>query len=360
MSYRFLLTGASGYLGGSLLDALSTANLPVYDKLFALVRTDSQAQSVTKYGAEPIFFDPFDEASTRKAILDNDITIVFYLIDAFAQTGQVNLIKALGELKRTRSRSVHFLHTTGAKIFSSHAGAPTNRPLYDNDPNLFAIHKAQKAPIPMMQTTVTTNTTITELANSLGVHSYIFAPCVVYGPGRGFANTISIQTVAIVRAALGVKRVYAPDRVEEGYTWPVCHIDDNTSLYVAILRGILEGGKSTPPSGERGFYLASSGSVRWVDLYRAMAGRLTERGVVGTSQVVQADDQALAGMGKALGCGPELVGLQVGGLCTFTARNGEEALGWKPRYGSEHALEGAGEEVDLILGVLREKGEVKV
>lgn len=34
--------------------------------------------------------------------------------------------------------------------------------------------------------------------------------------------------------------------------------------------------------------------------------------------------------------------------CTFTAQRGHE-LGWKPKYGPEHILETADEEVELIL-----------
>lgn len=35
--------------------------------------------------------------------------------------------------------------TTGAKLFSSHAGAPTDRLLLDTEPDLYSIQKAQKA-----------------------------------------------------------------------------------------------------------------------------------------------------------------------------------------------------------------------
>ena len=38
------------------------------------------------------------------------------------------------------------LKTTGAKIFSSHGGAPTDRPLLDTEAELYDIQKAQKPP----------------------------------------------------------------------------------------------------------------------------------------------------------------------------------------------------------------------
>lgn len=36
-----------------------------------------------------------------------------------------------------------YRQTTGAKIFSSHAGAPTDAPLLDTDPALYSVQKAQ-------------------------------------------------------------------------------------------------------------------------------------------------------------------------------------------------------------------------
>jgi hypothetical protein len=66
----------------------------------------------------------------------------------------------------------------------------------------------------------------------LGVRSYVFVPCIVCkmsprepytiylntddfldGEGRGFGNRISIQTVAVIKAARALRKVY---RVHEG------------------------------------------------------------------------------------------------------------------------------------------------
>ena len=53
-----------------------------------------------------------------------------------------------------------------------------------------------------------TNTTVIETSKACGVRSYIFIPCIVYGEGEGFGNRISIQTVAVVRAAKKLRTVY--------------------------------------------------------------------------------------------------------------------------------------------------------
>ena len=130
MSHRVLITGGSGYLGGSLLAAIPNADLPAYDKLYALVRTDEQAKAVQQYGAQPLSFNPHDEAAVRQGILDCGIDVVFYLVDAFQSTGQVNFIKALGELKKTTGKEVHFLHVRA--ILHSLPAANTNTTTQDD------------------------------------------------------------------------------------------------------------------------------------------------------------------------------------------------------------------------------------
>jgi nucleoside-diphosphate-sugar epimerase len=150
MTRSILITGASGYLGGSLLAQLSRTKLPTHDKLYALVRTDRQAEQVKEYGAEPLTLDFEDESAIIKSVVDSKISIIFFLIDALNSKYQVPLIKGLGELKKQTGQDVHFLHTSGAKIFSEHAGLPTDREIKDTDPGLFDMQKAAKAPHDIM------------------------------------------------------------------------------------------------------------------------------------------------------------------------------------------------------------------
>lgn len=156
---------------------------------------------------------------------------------------------------------------------------------------------------------MSTNNIVIEEAERHGVRSYIFAPCIVYGRGEGFGNTISIQTVAIVKAAQAMKRGY---KVDEGRpTWPVCHILDNTTLYIEILRTVLGGEELS--HGKAGYFLASSGSVAWDDLYTAVAAALAKRNIIGDDSVVPANHSILEQMGEALGCPPQFVPVQIGG-----------------------------------------------
>ncbi len=133
-------------------------------------------------------------------------------------------------------------------------------------------------------------------------------------------------------------------------TWPVCHVLDNTKLYLDLLRQIFS--DKSPGCGKNGYYLASPGSVAWEDLYAGIAKALAKRGVISDATVEPASDKAMSDMGEALGCPKELVPLQLGGLCTFTARHGEKA-GWQPEYPPSHILDAADEETALILEHLK-------
>ncbi|KAL3292040.1 NAD(P)-binding protein [Colletotrichum asianum] len=316
--HNVLLTGASGYLGGSLFAALKSAGLSGYSKIYALVRSDAQTEAVQQYGAEPLSVPLKDAKEVKDVIMQNKISVVLYLIDVFESTSQENLIKALGDLRQTTGQDVHFLHTSGAKIFSSDAGAQTDRELLDTDPNLYDIQKGQKASADIFQK--------------------------ADGKGAGFGNTISIQTTDIVKAAIASGRVHlvTPDQP----TWPVCHISDNTALYLQILRSIFEG--KNIGYGRNGYYLASSGSIAWDDIYAAMALALKVRGIIEDETVAPVDDIALMKMAQGLNTDPSLVAMRVGGKCTLTAEHGGQ-IGWSPQFGPTHILEAADAEVEHIL-----------
>ena len=93
----------------------------------------------------------------------------------------------------------------------------------------------------------------------------------------------------------------------------MCHIVDNTNLYLQLMRKILA--YESLESGKRGYYLGASGSVAWMDMYTAFATALARRGTVDNASVYRATDEELHGMGVALGCPDnlELVPMQLGG-----------------------------------------------
>ena len=66
----------------------------------------------------------------------------------------------------------------------------------------------------MARQAVGANNQVIEAGEKHGVKTYIYIPCIVYGEGSGFGNRISIQTVAVVRAAKGMGRVCKVDGLD--------------------------------------------------------------------------------------------------------------------------------------------------
>lgn len=148
MAINVLITGGSGYLGGSLLDLLSKDQpLPNRGTIYSLVRTEEQAKLTTaSHGCTPVELDLTNEAEITHFLLGKEISVVFFLIDALNSDKQLVLIDALGVVGEKLGLRTHFLHTTGAKMFSGFADHPTDRVISDADDDIPKL-QAQAQPI---------------------------------------------------------------------------------------------------------------------------------------------------------------------------------------------------------------------
>lgn len=146
-------------------------------------------------------------------------------------------------------------------------------------------------------------------------------------------------------------------------------------LYLEILRKIL---LEEIGHGKNDFFLASSGPIRWMEVYEAFAKTLAKRGII-DHQVTLADASTLAKMAEGTGVEPEAVQVLLGGKyifsaaiilnfiltgairrSLFTADDGYK-IGLKPRYPAQHWLEVADDEVQLILdGLQKNKGRANM
>jgi NAD(P)-dependent dehydrogenase (short-subunit alcohol dehydrogenase family) len=159
MSRNILITGGSGYIGGSLLAELKkTTDLPSHGTIYALVRNEQQAEKVkSHYNATPLTLDLEDQSAITATLLEKQISVVFFLINAFNADSQVKFIEALAAVKGRHGVQTHFLHTTGAKLFSSFTGHPTDRVLSDAEEGLYEIQKAARSKFPPMETVCDVN-----------------------------------------------------------------------------------------------------------------------------------------------------------------------------------------------------------
>lgn len=93
--------------------------------------------------------------------------------------------------------------------------------------------------------------------------------------------------------------------------WPVSHVEDSAHLYAKLLECMLQGKDIN--HNQNGYYLASSGTVAWADIYASMAKALAKRGVVDSATVEDISEESLDISAKVLGCSKEFVPFQMGG-----------------------------------------------
>lgn len=73
MSSNVLVTGAAGFIGGSVVAALASGNAPLPAKnIFAAVRTDEQEQSLQSLGIRVLRLDLQNELAVIEAVLQNE------------------------------------------------------------------------------------------------------------------------------------------------------------------------------------------------------------------------------------------------------------------------------------------------
>ncbi|KAF9462316.1 NAD-P-binding protein [Collybia nuda] len=342
---RLLLTGASGYIAGALLnDVIQLPDLIV----FALVRTPQQAEKVTSLGVTPLQFDMSDGHAVEEVLVKYSITVVIQSADAFNFAPGKAFINGLKAVKNKLGKEVHYIHTSGAKLFSSHVGI--HQLLNDADDDVYSIEKSHESPHEVLQTAVNTNISINDLADSLDVRSYILVPPMVYGPGTGFGNKISIQYVAIIRMGRDLGEVFQV--ADDTSTWPLVHLLDLTSLYMTLLKAIISSSQDLPPYGKvHGYYFAENGTFSWKLLSQAISDQLASRGLIKATyppSIRRPTEEDLVNIGRALGDPPSFVPVSVGGQCALRGDNGRR-LGWSPKFGVEHLMSTVQEEVEFVL-----------
>ncbi|VUC22173.1 unnamed protein product [Clonostachys rosea] len=333
--YNVLITGTSGFIGGSLLaDLLSRTDGPIKNaKIFAAARSDEQVESVSKLGINVLQIDLMDEKSVLNAVLKNEIDIIVHTAGAILPQMATNLIKSLGERRRASGTETHYIHTSVATMFSEEGGWPYGQ-VKDSDDSILEKEKEIGEANPI-------NVLVAELGKAEGVTTYNVPVPTVYGRGTGEWRKLSVNIPAITRASMKLKTVYKFEK--DGHP-PAIHISDLTALYAAILEKIIL--KETIPSGEKGYYFAMAHKSPWWEVMERLAQSMHARGLVSepTAKVWPSYEVAAEHTGFPL-IFIRAIGTSNGDLVPV---NGPK-IGWQPKWTEKMYLDSIDDEVQAVL-----------
>lgn len=241
---RIFLTGATGYIGGAVLDAVLRAGHHVT----ALVRDPENAERVSQRGVQPVIGDLSKPASYASAAEACD-GIVHTALDSSARRPQVDrqAIDTLMEASRPRASGGpprFFVYTSGVWVLGA---TPTP-----------AAEDAPLAPTPFSAWRPQHERVVLDAGADDRLRTVVIRPGIVYGGARGIIGDI------VKDASNGLVRVIGNGRNH----WPCIYDRDLADLYVRL---------AVNPDATGVFHANDEADERVNDIVEAIAAQVKMR-----------------------------------------------------------------------------------
>ncbi|KAJ6786437.1 hypothetical protein PWT90_09983 [Aphanocladium album] len=329
-STKLLLTGATGYVGGSVLTSLlNSSNSQIKGlSISALVRKQEQADLLKAKGVNGIVFSGLDDTEiVRRVASENDIVI--NTASAFHAVAAGAIIDGLADRQKATGKKSVLIHTSGTSSIGDRpiTGRYTETHVFDDsNDDIYAYLRKREDIEPYQQRT--TDLVVLEHGEAKGITTYILMSPTIYGIGSGFFNRTSIQIDAIIRAAQrdGVTTVIGAGKAH----WDHVHIEDLAVLYELLLARVLAGTTDDLPSNKRGVYFNETGHHSWREVSERVAAAGKQVGRLSTDEVREETlEIASPKFGKTLQ--PFVAELGFSSFSRTQATQARQLLGWKPQ-----------------------------
>jgi nucleoside-diphosphate-sugar epimerase len=311
------LTGATGYIGGSLLTELLKSSR---FNITALVRSDEKAKALREKGVQTII-GSIDDAEL--------VTAGAYAADLVIETANCDhlpnaqaIVAGLERKFKETGKKPYYVHTSGSGILID----PNNLLLGQLNPLIYDdIDDDRLNQVPINHPHRWVDDYV--IKHSGSYHSIVVAPTLIYGKGTGFegiANPRSIQIPVAINNALKNRQAF---QIGEGKNeWSNVHIDDVTSFYVLAINELLADSITT--LGYHGYFFLENGAVTSGEFSKKIGEIGHKKGLFETADVRTGITQeefkeALIDPAKD----PFLIGSNSRCYATKARK-----LGWKPKH----------------------------
>jgi len=310
MPFKVFLTGASGYIGGSVLSEL--LKFPDKYTVSALIRKREYADILQEHGVTPVFGSLDDAELLTRWAKESDAVI--HAADYEHLCAVQAIVKGLKEKEDKGAVFIHTSSTTGIILPVDQPASQT----YD-DMNMESVKSIPRnLPYRLVDDWI--------FENCKDITAAIVAPSVVHGIGSGLFNKISIYHPGFFKAGMERRRPGLVGNIanQPNVVFGNVNIHDLADLFQIVLEESLS--NTIESEDEVRFYFGSAKDHSWVEFAQAVGKILHNRGLVDTIEVSQFE--------------PEYVDKYFpGGDLSFIwagdsrcVANRSRKIGWAPKY----------------------------
>ena len=283
---KIFITGATGYIGGSVAAAMTGAGHEVR----GLVRTDERALQASAAGIAPVMGDLDDARVLTEAVTWGDVVI------NCADSDHQNSVELM--LSEMEGTDKPFVHTSGTSIVGYPDQGEESAAIFDE--------YTPFTPSPGRVKRVSINDQVVEAANR-DIRSIIVCPSLIYGEGLGInKNSMQVPWLLAVARKFGVAKHIGSG----GNRWSNVHIRDVVDLYLLALR--------EAPAGS--FYFAENGENSMREICEAINTMMGVKGAPQSMSILEATQE--------WGEGP--ANHTMGSNSRVRAKRPRLELGWNP------------------------------
>ncbi|CAF0829081.1 unnamed protein product [Rotaria sp. Silwood1] len=347
---NIFLTGATGYIGGSVLTTLLQHPNASNFNITGLIRGDNERiKKLSSLNVTPLIGSNDSFEVIEKAASESHVVIhTSNSADDLPSTKAI--ISGLNKRTKETGKPAIYIHTSGTGVLvedvRGKAGSDTVysdlnpdqiNGLADEQPHrnidLFIINSADANPL---------------------LKTVIILPPLIYGIGTGPFNRTSVQLPVLIRAAL--KR-HKAEMIGPGQaTWNNVHIADLSDAYIIIFDQLIAAygpdakhdvqSSSYLTTGREGYYFAENGKHSWRQLSEKIGEVLYKKGIAKSPDVTSfPDDEVESSLwGKYSWY---LVGSQSNSKAERVRK-----LGWKPHR--PNIFDSVEEQVDALINNIKD------
>ncbi|KAN0073836.1 hypothetical protein V8E55_012090 [Tylopilus felleus] len=323
-------TGATGYVGGTVIDRLLKHPTFETSEFTVLVRKADAVPAFKSLGIKTVLGSYDDHELLEKQASLSDI--VFSIADSDNALANDAILRGLKKRYEATGKPPLLIHTTGSGIIMDSAqGEATTEATWDDT------DVARLETIPDVQLHRNVDAPILAADKEGYVKAYLVCPVTIFGVPSGKLVDLGVQKTRSIQIPMAIASSIARKRaghVGQGLNvWPAVEVNETADFYIYLYDAILAGKAS---HGREGTYFVENGLYLFKDLSAKIGEALYDLGVSETAEASSFNEGDFKNF-------PYLGLLGTNCKCVATRAR---ALGWKPKYTVDDMLKGIRGEVE--------------